>query len=103
MTHAALSARTLLLAAATAFAASAAAADTASDRQADKVHFPISCSADAQQQFDRAVAILHSFWYEEAAKEFAAAPGGYHRGSQTLIATPHCAMEQVYLRYPDDS
>src|SRR5260221_493007 len=42
MTHAALSARTLLLAAATAFAASAATADTASDRQAGKVHFPIS-------------------------------------------------------------
>ena len=84
MTHAALSARTLLLAAATAFAASAATADAASDRQAGKVHFPISCSADAQQQFDRAVAILHSFWYEEAAKEFAA----------VADTDPSCAMAQ---------
>jgi tetratricopeptide (TPR) repeat protein len=34
------------------------------------VGFPVSCSADAQQQFTRAVALLHSFWYEEAVKAF---------------------------------
>ncbi len=34
------------------------------------VNFPISCSAAAQQQFTRAVALLHSFWYEEAANAF---------------------------------
>jgi len=34
------------------------------------VHFPTSCTPAAQQQFDRAVAILHSFWYEEAVKAF---------------------------------
>ncbi len=34
------------------------------------VDFPISCSEPAQQQFNRAVAILHSFWYEEAEKAF---------------------------------
>jgi hypothetical protein len=38
--------------------------------QLGQVHFPISCSAAAQQQFDRAVALLHSFWYEEAVKAF---------------------------------
>jgi hypothetical protein len=27
------------------------------------VGFPVSCSAEAQQQFTRAVALLHSFWY----------------------------------------
>jgi tetratricopeptide (TPR) repeat protein len=37
-----------------------------------KVHFPVSCSAVAQEQFDRAVALLHSFWLDEAAKAFAA-------------------------------
>lgn len=34
------------------------------------VHFPISCSPAAQQQFERAVALLHSFWYEEAVTAF---------------------------------
>jgi hypothetical protein len=45
------------------------------------VGFPVSCSAEAQQQFTRAVA-LHSFWYEEAVKAF------------TVVAAtdPTCAM-----------
>src|SRR5215813_7721496 len=47
-----------------------------------KVHFPVSCSAEAQTQFDRAVAILHSFWYEEAAKTF----------TTVTEADPSCAM-----------
>jgi hypothetical protein len=29
------------------------------------VHFPISCSAAAQQQFDNAVALLHNFVYPQ--------------------------------------
>src|SRR3954468_9750212 len=46
------------------------------------VTFPITCSAGAQQAFGQAVWLLHSFWYEESVKEFAA------------IATrePDCAM-----------
>ena len=47
-----------------------------------KVHFPISCSTAAQQQFDRAIALLHSFWLDEAAKAFAAIAQG----------DPGCAM-----------
>ena len=34
------------------------------------VSFPISCNADVQPKFTRAVALLHSFWYEEAEKAF---------------------------------
>jgi hypothetical protein len=34
------------------------------------VDFPVSCSAEAQKTFARSVAMLHSFWYEEAAKSF---------------------------------
>jgi tetratricopeptide (TPR) repeat protein len=37
-----------------------------------KVHFPVSCSATAQQQFDRAVALLHSFFFPETVKAFTA-------------------------------
>jgi len=38
--------------------------------QVGTVHFPTSCSATVRPQFERAVAILHSFWYEEAEKAF---------------------------------
>jgi len=34
------------------------------------VHFPISCLHGLQKSFERGVALLHSFWYEEARKEF---------------------------------
>jgi tetratricopeptide (TPR) repeat protein len=50
--------------------------------QLGQVDFPVSCTPAAQQQFNRAVAILHSFWYEEAAKAFGAV-------SET---DPDCAM-----------
>lgn len=35
-----------------------------------KVNFPVSCSVSAQEQFNHAVAWLHSFEYEEAEKAF---------------------------------
>ena len=35
-----------------------------------RVNFAVSCNAAAQQQFNRAVALLHSFWYDEAARGF---------------------------------
>src|ERR1035438_6436560 len=38
--------------------------------QVGTVQFPTSCSATVQPQFERAVAMLHSFWYEEAGKAF---------------------------------
>jgi tetratricopeptide (TPR) repeat protein len=37
-----------------------------------EVHFPTSCSTAAQQQFDRALAMLHSFFFPETVKAFAA-------------------------------
>jgi len=37
-----------------------------------QVHFPVSCSAAAQQEFDRGVALLHSFWFDASAKAFTA-------------------------------
>src|SRR5215472_10564203 len=36
------------------------------------VNFPISCSASAQTQFNRAVAMLHSFFFPETVKAFTA-------------------------------
>src|SRR5271170_3541443 len=38
--------------------------------QLGTVHFPVSCAPAVQKPFERGVALLHSFWYEEAEKEF---------------------------------
>src|SRR5256886_9515068 len=40
------------------------------EAQLGTVHFPSSCSAAVQKAVERGVAMLHSFWYEEAEKEF---------------------------------
>ncbi len=50
--------------------------------QLGTVHFPTSCAAPVQGGFERGVALLHSFWYEEAEKEFA----------QIAKDDPSCAM-----------
>ncbi len=47
-----------------------------------KVHFPVSCTSAAQQQFDRAMAMLHSFWVSPAANAFA----------EVAKSDPDCAM-----------
>src|SRR5229473_7281741 len=50
--------------------------------QLGTVNFPVSCSPSVQKPFQRGVALLHSFWYEEAEKEF----------QQISIDDPNCAM-----------
>ena len=40
--------------------------------QLGKVHFPVSCSPKAQEQFERGVAMLHSYWFTEGGKVFEA-------------------------------
>lgn len=40
------------------------------EAQLGTVHFPSSCNAAQQKPVERGVAMLHSFWYEEAEKEF---------------------------------
>jgi hypothetical protein len=52
------------------------------EAQLGTVHFPISCAASVQKPFARGVALLHSFWYEEAEKEFL----------DIAKDDPHCAM-----------
>ena len=68
--------------------ASAVGAQEVRNRQRDsseklgQVNFPVSCSAETRQPFNRAVALLHSFWYEEAEKAF----------SEVTETNPSCAM-----------
>jgi len=50
--------------------------------KSSEVEFPISCNAPAQKKFNQAVWTLHSFWYEEAVKEFTA----------VTEVEPDCAM-----------
>src|SRR4051812_37272825 len=46
------------------------------------VQFPTSCQAKVQMDFEKGVALLHSFWYEEAEKAF----------RETSKQDPKCAM-----------
>lgn len=53
-----------------------------SSERLGKVHFPVSCAPAAQRQFDRAVALLHSFWYPQSLKAF----------TKVTTTDPSCAM-----------
>jgi hypothetical protein len=55
---------------------------TANPERLGAVHFPISCTPAAQQQFDRALAMMHSFWYPQGLKAFA----------EVTKTDPSCAM-----------
>ena len=45
-------------------------------------HHHHSCAALVQTSFERGIALLHSFWYEEALKQF----------QSVAAADPQCAM-----------
>jgi hypothetical protein len=53
-------------------------------RGAGKVTFPITCAPDVQSDFARGVALLHSFFYEEARRVF----------TSVAERDPKCAMAQ---------
>jgi hypothetical protein len=53
-----------------------------SSEKLGRVNFPVSCTPLAQKQFNRAVAWLHSFEYEEAEKAFA----------EVVATDPRCVM-----------
>jgi tetratricopeptide (TPR) repeat protein len=50
--------------------------------QLGTVNFPVSCAPSVRKPFERGVALLHSFWYEEAEKEFI----------QIAVEDPNCVM-----------
>lgn len=47
-----------------------------------EVNFPVSCNAAAQKEFNRGMALFHSFWFEPAKASFA----------KVLEADPECGM-----------
>src|SRR5262249_35328455 len=53
-----------------AMAASQANAQSNADQRFGKVHFPLACNAAVQDEFDLALAMLHTFSFPAAAKTF---------------------------------
>ncbi len=56
--------------------------DHGSPAEVGRVDFPSTCNAAAGQELGRAVALLHSFWYEEAGRSF----------GEVIRADPSCAL-----------
>src|SRR5215204_3383011 len=63
---------------------SATAPEPGDLRGVGKVTFPITCAPDVQPDFARGVALLHSFFYEEARRVF----------TSVAERDPKCAMAQ---------
>jgi tetratricopeptide (TPR) repeat protein len=59
-----------------------ASAGIRAGEQLGSVSFPVSCSPSVHAQFNRGVALLHDFWYEEARPQF----------QRIIQADPSCAM-----------
>ena len=64
------------------FCAAAVPAQEKAPEKLGKVLFPTSCDAKVQPSFERAVALLHSFWWEEGEKAF----------REVLERDPSCAI-----------
>src|SRR5215468_197590 len=62
----------VLLTVLTFLSASVGIAQEKTIEQLGKVNFPVSCSPKAQEQFERGVAMLHSYWFTEGGKVFEA-------------------------------
>jgi tetratricopeptide (TPR) repeat protein len=63
-------------------AGTAKSMDAPAGERLGTVDFPVSCAANVQKPFDRGVALLHDFWYEEARVQF----------ERIEKADPSCAM-----------
>jgi hypothetical protein len=59
-----------------------AAPQDAPPEKLGEVNFPVSCNAAAQTEFNRAMALFHSFWFDPAKKSFA----------RVLELDPQCTM-----------
>src|SRR5271168_1851797 len=57
-------------------------ANTSAPERLGTVSFSVSCASAVQAPFNRGVALLHDFWYEEARRQF----------EEIAKADPGCAM-----------
>jgi tetratricopeptide (TPR) repeat protein len=68
--------------AAVSLSSSAAGAPSGTQEHLGTVSFPVSCAPAVQSSFNRGVALLHDFWYEEARPQF----------ERILKSDPGCSM-----------
>src|SRR3972149_6590461 len=61
---------------------SGAGAQTGKPEKLGEVNFPVSCNDAAQKEFNRAMALFHSFWFDPAKKSF----------SKVLQHDPECGI-----------
>jgi tetratricopeptide (TPR) repeat protein len=66
------------------------------------VSFPVSCSPSVQPQFNRGVALLHDFWYEEAKPQFEAIAKADPTCSMAYWGIAMSGFHQIWDR-PDDA
>jgi tetratricopeptide (TPR) repeat protein len=72
----------LILFAATVFAQEHQHGDHHAKEELGEVSFPISCKPESQIEFNRAIALLHDFWYAESEKAF----------QKIAASDPDCSM-----------
>jgi hypothetical protein len=87
--------RSLALAAVVLVTAGAAAGQQSAAEKLGTVNFPVACSPAAQAEFARAVAALHSFWFDTARTAFEAVAAAdpscgmaYWGAAMTLLGNP---------------
>jgi len=73
------------------------------ESQLGTVHFPVSCSAEAQKSFEKGVALLHSFWYEEAEKTFIEAQKQDPKCAMAHWGIAMSAFHQIWDRPDSDT
>jgi tetratricopeptide (TPR) repeat protein len=66
------------------------------------VHMPISCAASVQAPFERGIALLHSFWYEEALNQFQSVAAADPHGAMAPWAIAMTEWRPFWDGMPDD-
>ena len=60
-----------------------------------RVTFPVSCTAEARHRFEQAMAVLHSFWWEEGDRAFGRARRGFDLRHGSLGTRPQCLGQSL--------
>jgi tetratricopeptide (TPR) repeat protein len=67
------------------------------------VSFPTSCAASVQKSFERGVALMHSFWYEEAEKQFAGVAANDPKCAMAYWGEAMSLWHQLWERPKDET
>src|SRR5215212_4642469 len=70
--------------------------------QLGRVVFPVSCTPQARQRFEHAMAVLHSFWWEEGDRAFGEVLEADSSYNSARLKTYADSMARLYQRFPKD-